>query len=342
MPTYLAGDIGGTKTELALFEDERAEGGRLRERRAERYPSAEFSDLGAILRRFLGPAPPRLDGAAFGVAGPVIDQRSVITNLPWIIDAHQLRRELQVPHVALLNDFHALALGLDQLPAGALEPLQDARVDPSGPCAVIGAGTGLGQAILVPTPTGPRILATEGGHSDFAPRDDIEIDLLRALRRRHGHVSGERLISGPGLVTLYELLSELGHLPLEDPTTRARFEREDPAAVISDQALRARDPACLAVLDRFLSLYGAEAGNLALKTLPTGGLYIAGGVAPRVRARITQGGFIAAFRDKGRMSPLLATLPVFLVLDPRVGLLGAARAAVPPSRSGEPFSPPSA
>jgi glucokinase len=313
MPTYLAGDIGGTKTELALYEDERAHGGPLRERRAARYPSADAPDLLTLIRRFLGAAPLHLDGAAFGVAGPVVGERSQITNLPWLIDAAELRRELAVPHVALLNDFHALALGLDLLPPHQLEPLQEGLRDPCGPSAVIGAGTGLGQAIIVPTATGPRILATEGGHSDFAPRDDLEIDLLRALRRRHAHVSGERLISGPGFVTLYELLVELGHLPPErDPQIKARFEREDPAAVITDRALVGHDPVYLAVIDRFISLYGAEAGNLALKTLPTGGLYVAGGIAPRLRSRLHQGGFIAAFRDKGRMQPLLTQIPVLL------------------------------
>jgi glucokinase len=312
MPTYLAGDIGGTKTELALYEDERAQGGSLRERRAARYPSADAPDLATILRHFLGAAPLRLDGAAFGVAGPVVGQRSQITNLPWIIDAAELRRELQVPHLALLNDFHALALGLDLLPPHQLEPLQEGLRDPSGPSAVIGAGTGLGQAIIVPTADRPADPRHRGGTHRLRPS-------RRAGDRappRPPSPSRARLRRAPHLRPRPRHPLRAPRRARPPPTRagsaqiKARLEREDPAAVITDRALNAHDPTYLAVIDRFLSLYGAEAGNLALKTLPTGGLYVAGGIAPRLRSRLHHGGFIAAFRDKGRMQPLLTQIPV--------------------------------
>ena len=325
--TLLAGDVGGTKTDLALFADDRPAGGRLRELRGARLASADYPGLGALLRAFLGDAPPPIAAAAFGVAGPVVGDTCRTTNLPWEIDAAALRAALGIPRLRLLNDFHALALGLGALPDDGLLVLQPGDVDPAGPQAVIGAGTGLGEAILVPTAAGPRVLATEGGHADFAPRDDLEIGLLRALQRRHGHVSWERLVSGPGLVALHDHLAAEG-LAVVHPDTRRRLAAEDPAAVIGELALADADPSCVLAVDRFLGLYGAEAGNLALKTLPTGGLFVAGGIAPRLLPKLRRGPFLAAFLDKGRMRPLLERIRVAVVLEPRVGLLGAARAAV--------------
>ena len=323
----LAGDIGGTKTHLALFVDERPRGGQLREVRGERLPSAAFADLGAAIRAFLREDEARaVTAAAFGIAGPVVGDTCRTTNLPWSIDGADLARELALPRVRLLNDFHALALGLGLLGTDDLELLQEGEVDPQGPQAVIGAGTGLGEAIVVPTAAGPRVLATEGGHADFAPRDDLEIGLLRHLIARHGHVSWERIVSGPGLATLLDYLVAAGHADLT-PAARARLAHEDPGAVIGELALAGTDPACLLAVDRFLALYGAEAGNLALKVLPTGGLFIAGGIAPRLLPRLRAGAFLAAFRDKGRMARLLDRIRVAVVREPRVGLLGAARAA---------------
>lgn len=323
----LAGDIGGTKTHLALFVDERPHGGGLRELRGERLPSAAFADLGEAIRAFLREGEARaVTAAAFGIAGPVVGDTCRTTNLPWAIDGAALARDLALPRVRLLNDFHALALGLDLLGPGDLEILQEGDVDPRGPRAVIGAGTGLGEAIVVPTASGPRVLATEGGHTDFAPRDDLEIGLLRHLIARHGHVSWERVVSGPGLATLLDYLVAAGHTDLA-ADTRARLASEDPGAVIGELALSGTDPACVLAVDRFLALYGAEAGNLALKVLPTGGLFVAGGIAPRLLPRLRAGAFIAALRDKGRMSHLLDRIRVAVVREPRVGLLGAARAA---------------
>lgn len=322
----LAGDIGGTKTDLALLRVDPSGESAPRELASARFRSAEHSGLSAMVDAFLGGASATIERAAFGVAGPVVGDVCTTTNLPWRIDAAELARGLGIPRVRLLNDFHALALGIGVLGPNQVEILQAGEVDPSGPQAIIGAGTGLGEAILVPTPSGPRVIATEGGHADFAPRDAIELRLLRRLLDRHQHVSYERLVSGTGIATIYELLVAEG-LVAESAATHARLGAEDPAAVIGELALAGADPACVAAVDRFVAIYGAEAGNLALKTLPRGGLYVAGGIAPKLLPVLRRGAFVEALCAKGRMEPLLRRLQVAVVTEPRVGLLGAARAA---------------
>jgi len=323
----LAGDIGGTKTDLTLTEID-DEGRRRVERASARYPSADFPDLITMLRAFLGAEPGPVDAAAFGIAGPVVDGVCKTTNLPWIVDRARLAAELGLPpgRLSLLNDFHALALGVDQLGSDQLDLLQEGELDPAGPRAIIGAGTGLGEAILVPTAAGPRVLATEGGHVDFAPRDAFEIRLLEFVSSRLDHVSYERLVSGVGIATIYEFVVREGIAPVS-PAVEARFAREDPAAVIGDLALSGGDPACVATIDRFLRIYGAEAGNLALKVLPSGGLFIAGGIAPKLLPLLRSGAFLRALLAKGRMRALLERLQIAVVTEPRVGLFGAERAA---------------
>lgn len=317
----LAGDIGGTKTSLAIYNLDPAP----RLVRSARFPS-QGPALLPIVQQFLSAGDERLQAAGFAVAGPVVDGRCKTTNLPWELDAAQLSAALAVP-TALVNDFHGVALGVGTLPDTELDfyNRSSADRDPSGVVAVIGAGTGLGEALLVPTAAGPRVLASEGGHCDFAPRDDLEIDLLRHLLGRHARVSYERVVSGPGLVAVYEFLIARGHAP-EQASTRARMDHEAPAAVIGELGVRGDDLACARAVDLFAGLYGAEAGNLALKSLPTGGLYIAGGVGLHLRARLRER-FLAGFLAKGRMSPLLHTIPVALVLDGEVGRRGAATAA---------------
>jgi glucokinase len=323
----LAGDIGGTKTDLLLARVDPTSGRRL-ELRSARLASAEHPDLAAAIAAFFAGEPPRLDAAAFGIAGPIVDGVCRTTNLPWVIDGDELAAALALPrrNLSLVNDFHALALGVDELASTRLEILQDGAVDPFGPRAIIGAGTGLGEAILVPTAAGPRVLATEGGHTDFAPLDAVEDRLLARLRARHDHVSYERLVSGVGIATIYELLVAEG-IVRESPAVAARIAAEDPAAVIGELAVAGADPACAAAIDRFLRIYGAEAGNLALKVLPTGGLYVAGGIAPRLLPLLREGPFLEALLAKGRMRPLLERLRIAVVTEPQVGLLGAARAA---------------
>jgi glucokinase len=317
----LAGDVGGTKTALAIFE--RLERG-WREVATTVFASADHGGLELPAAAFLDAAGARPVAAALGVAGPVVEGRVHTTNLPWIVDALALSSALAIPRVAVMNDFEATARGLFELGVGELAILQEGSVDPLGPVAVLGAGTGLGQAIVVPTPEGVRVLPTEGGHTTFAPRDELEDGLLRFLRARHPeHVSYERVLSGPGIATLHEYLVESG-LAQSSAETLARLQSEDPGAVIGELGTSGADDACARALALFVSIYGAEAGNLALKTLPTGGLFVSGGIAPKILPAMTRdGAFVQSFLAKGRMRPVLETIRVAVVLETRAGLLGA-------------------
>lgn len=322
----LVGDVGGTKTLLALYEGPDARS--LREVRRARFQNAAHSGLAPVLRAFVDPSE-SVDATVIGVAGPIDGDACTATNLPWTIDARELSQRLSVPTTALLNDFEAIALGLGELPDEALVVLQDREIDPGAPQAVIGAGTGLGEAIVVPRDHGlPRVLPTEGGHVDFAPRDDAEIDLLRHARERFGRVSVERLVSGPGLGTIYEHIVASGEAP-PSAAVRARIDAgEDAGAVIGELGATGADASASAAVKRFVSLYGVEAGNLALKSLPFGGFYVAGGIAPKLIDVVRDGTFLAAFCGKGRMEPLMDRIHVSVVMDPAVGLLGARRKAV--------------
>lgn len=319
--TLLAGDVGGTKTVLALVEE-----GRLLRRAV--YPSARHPDLAAIVADFLGNPKPRVDRACFGVAGPVLDERCRATNLPWLIDARALERDLGIARVALVNDFHALAIGITELPASQLASLHEGHPDARGPRVVLGAGTGLGEAVVIKGTEGYQVLTSEGGHADFAPRNELEIDLLRFMLRRHDRVSYERVVSGPGLVVLYRFLCERGQTP-ESTGLSAQItaDPDSAAALISGWALAGDDRLCAEALHLFVSLYGAEAGNLALKVVARGGVYVAGGIAPKILPKLLDGTFEASFLDKGRMRPVLEEIPVQVVLDPDAGLLGAAAIA---------------
>jgi glucokinase len=318
----LAGDIGGTKTLLAFFEGTSVARSPVKE---ESYRSGEFSSLEEILDRFVPPgsvAP--LRGACFAVAGPVVEGRSKITNLPWEMDERALGKALRT-QVKLVNDLEGAAHGVLSIPEGDIEVLQAGAVR-RGNMAVIAAGTGLGEAIVVHGDGRYQVIASEGGHADFAPRTDLEMALLRYLWRAHGRVSYERVVSGPGLHSVYRFLRETGDAP-EPEWLRARLAEEDPGVVITDAAVSGSDPVCSAALDLFLSAYGAEAGNLALKALALGGVFVAGGIASKVLPRLRDGSFIGAFNDKGRLSDLMRTVRVSVVLNPRVALIGAARIA---------------
>lgn len=325
----LVGDVGGTKTLLALHEGPDARS--LREVRRVRFENAIEDGLAPILRRFVDPTE-TVDAAVIGVAGPIDGGVCRATNIPWTVDAREVASRLSISKTALLNDFEAIALGIDELPDEALRVLSDRPVDASAPKAIIGAGTGLGEAILVPHERGlPIVLPTEGGHVDFAPRDDVEIDLLRHARERFGRVSVERIVSGPGLATIYEHVIASGEATASAAVTARLDAGEDPGAVIGDQ--RASDPAAAIAVERFVSLYGAEAGNLALRSLPFGGLYVAGGIAPKLIDVLEAGAFLEAFLAKGRMRSLLDRIPIRVVMDSGVGLLGARRKAVDLLRS---------
>ena len=323
----LVGDVGGTKTLLALYEGR--DGTSLVETRRTRFASARTegsAEDGLDSMRSFVEGAVGIDAAVIAVAGPVEGHVARVTNLPWVIDAREISRQLSIPKTALLNDFEAVALGLDEVPDNARLVLQDRPVDPSAPAAVIGAGTGLGEAIVLPNERGlPRVLATEGGHADFAPRDDAEIDLLRFARARFGRVSIERVVSGLGLATIYEHVIASGEAP-PSPETRARIDAgEDPGAVIGEH--RASDRAAAVAIWRLVSLYGAEAGNLALRSLPFGGLFVAGGIAPKLVDILEDGTFLDSFRAKGRMTPVLDKIRVTVLTDPCVALLGARRKA---------------
>jgi glucokinase len=320
----LAGDVGGTKTVLALFEPAADRPVCVRE---ETLPSREFATLEAAIDRFLGAGPRApVDAACIGIAGPVVDGRCVTTNLPWIVDERVLATEIPVRRARLLNDLEATAHGTFALRPDEVATLQ-AGTPRDGNVVVIAAGTGLGEAIIVAQGERRVVIATEGGHADFAARGEVEEELLRYLRKEFGRVSYERILSGPGLVNVYRFLRDTGAAP-ESPEVAAAMRERDPAAVVTEYGMRGADRLCVGALEIFVSVYGAEAGNLALKALATGGVIVAGGIAPRMLARLSAGGFVSAFRDKGRLSPLLEAMPVRVALDPKTALHGAARVAL--------------
>ena len=317
----LAGDIGGTKTSLALFS---VHGDNLRAEASHTYASKPHSGLAPILKEFLAGKKHPIDGACFGVAGPVVDGSVRTTNLPWIIDTEELRRTLKLDAVHLLNDLEAAAYGIFTLADDEFFPLNEGEARQSGTKALIAAGTGLGQAILYDDGQHFRPLASEGGHGDFAPRDELEIELLRYLMGRFGHVSYERVVSGPGLLNIYRFLKEARGF--EEPAwLTERFAAEDdPSAVVSKAALAKEAKICVKALDLFIAVYGAEAGNLALRAKAVRGLYIGGGIAPKIIDKLKDGSFMRAFADKGRYGDLLAAIPVQVILNERAALRGAA------------------
>jgi glucokinase len=314
----LGADIGGTKVNLALFD---WRDGRLSCVRMESYHSLELDGLPTALERFFGHDAPPLDAAAFGVAGPVQDDRAKITNLPWRVDGENLRSVLGVRRVKLINDLEATAYGVLTLePADML--ILNAGTAAAGNAAVIAAGTGLGEGLLFWDGTQYQPAPSEGGHADFAPRNDLEAELLVFLGRRYQHVSYERLLSGPGLVNIYEFLRDTGRGD-EPPVFARRLREEDPAAAISHAALQGAPPLCVQALDLFAAIYGAEAGNLALKVMATGGVYVGGGIAPKISQKLADGTFMGAFRDKGRMAFLMDLMPVRVILKETTALNGA-------------------
>ncbi|HEY4185626.1 MAG TPA: glucokinase [Polyangia bacterium] len=328
----LAGDIGGTNTRLALFEV-----GNTDPLFAHTYPSAAYTGPDVIAEKFLataGAASPRLAKiparACFGIAGPVEGNVCRATNLPFVVDGRALSQKLGIAHVRLVNDFYAAALGSVTVPAEKLVSLGGGPRDPKGPVAVMGAGTGLGQAFLLwsQPEDGYQVISSEGGHVDFAPRTGLESDLLRFLTAKYGRVSYERVLSGRGLVDLYAFLSEEpAFRALQRPETEAALGAQDPAAAISQRALDGSDPVCGAALALFCSVMGALAGNLALTVLATGGVFIAGGIAPRVLPFLQRGLFRDAFERKGRLQNVVARIPAFVVTHAEPGLLGAATVA---------------
>jgi glucokinase len=317
----LAGDIGGTKTNLALFS---VHGEKLRAETVRTFPSKRYSGLLPVLREFLSGDSHTIESACFGIAGPVVDGTVKTPNLPWVVDSGELSRALKLDPMRLLNDLEASAYGIFTLEEDEFFVLNEGTMRHSGNKALIAAGTGLGQAILYDDGRSFRPLASEGGHSDFAPRNDLEIELLRYLIGRFGHVSYERVLSGPGLFNIYCFLKETGKF--EEPKWLAdRFSAEDDdSAVISKAALANEAEICVKALELFVSMYGAEAGNLALRAKSVRGLYVGGGIAPKILDKLKDGTFMRAFVDKGRYADLLSAIPVQIVLNEQAALRGAA------------------
>ena len=325
----LAGDIGGTKTLLQLAT---VRGGAFHAVFERRFDSAAYQDFISLVGEFLreaaslpGAARP-MDAACFGVAGPIHGQSAKITNLSWTIDAHAVGDAFGIANTRLINDFAAVGCGIEVLHEDDVVSLQAGGPEAHGTRAVLGAGTGLGEGILVWQGGHYQALASEGGHVDFAPVDEDQDGLLRYLRPIFGHVSYERILSGAGLVKIFAYLTESG-LETATASLRQAMLENDAAAAISEFGLDGRDPAAIRALDMFVAIYGAQAGNLALTTLARGGVYVAGGIAPKIIARLKLGGFVRAFNDKGRFSGLMQSIPVRVVMNPKVGLMGAALVA---------------
>ncbi|MGH9970231.1 MAG: glucokinase [Pyrinomonadaceae bacterium] len=319
----LAGDIGATSARLGAFTLENV---RLNLVLDEEYPTREHNDTVEIIRSFITKHRIAVERACMAIAGPVRHGRVEATNLPWIVDAKQIARELNLERVGLINDLEANAYGIFALEGREIAVLNEGASDSCGNMAVISAGTGLGEAGLYWDEKQHHPFACEGGHCDFAPGNDLEIELLRYLQDRFGHVSWERVVSGPGLNSIYEFLRETGRGD-EPPWLAEEMRHKDPSSVISRVALNQGNALCMRALELFISLYGAEAGNLALKIMATGGIFLGGGIAPKIMQELKGSVFMRSFTAKGRFKHLLEAIPVRVILNDKAALLGAARYA---------------
>jgi glucokinase len=330
----LAGDIGGTNARLAYFQPQN---GSLRMISERVYPSREYSELGEIVSKFLADTASRPEVACFGIAGPVQNGRVETSNLPWIIEQARLAKQIQLPATLLINDLEANAWGIGALSPQDLVPLNRVELSvgnqAAGNQAVIAPGTGLGEAGLYWNGSDHEIYACEGGHADFAPQGDLQIELLRFLASRYQHVSYERILSGPGLVNVYEFLREKG-CGDEPAAFAGKLAEGDAAAEISRSAMDGTNRLAEQALDLWISVYGAEAGNLALKAMATGGIFLGGGISPKILSKLTGPLFMHSFLAKGRLRPLLERISVQIITNDKTALLGAARCAAAKSTSG--------
>jgi glucokinase len=320
----LAGDVGGTKCNLALFAEKE---GKLKIVFSQRFASKEFAQFDLIVKEFARLAAPhvgtdKIDAAGFGIAGPVINGQVRATNLPWIVEASRLKSDLNVPHIELMNDLGAWGHSLQYLPPEDFCVLNPGKPEHGGTRALLAAGTGLGEAILVWNKNRYYVVPSEGGHADFAPHSEQQIELLRFMRRRYPQVSWELILSGRGFRTLHEFLNpNIKHASFEDPDS-------DPAPEITRNGLNRSCRVCADTLDLWTAIYGAEAGNLALKVLALGGVYVAGGIAVKILEKMKDGAFSATFKDKWHFEGLLSNIPVSVILNETAPLLGAAYEAL--------------
>ena len=335
MTLLLAGDIGGTKTILRLVEVSNSLN--LQTIDEETYRSGDFADLVPLVQQFLHktniPAPQK---ACFAIAGPVVNNTAKLTNLTWFLETERLKQQLGINFMCLINDFSAVGYGIFGLSKQDLLTLQPGKHQPEAPIAIIGAGTGLGQGFLIKQGNYYQVFPSEGGHADFAPRSELEFQLLKYLLDKHDiqRVSVERVVSGQGIVAIYQFLRDrkLANESPEIAQIVRTWEQEagqqeksvDPGAVIGTAALQRSDRLAVETLQLFVDIYGAEAGNLALKLLPYGGLYIAGGIAPKILPLLQNGNFLLNFSQKGRMRPILEDIPIYIIRNQQVGLIGAA------------------
>jgi glucokinase len=318
----LAGDIGGTKVNLAYFGEDL----RLNLEHLASFPSRDYPSLEVIVRKYLSERKFKVDYACFGIAGPVKQGRVEVTNLPWVIVDKEMQQSLGLRHVWLINDLEANAYGIAGLKPEDFVMLNKGEEGAIGNAAIISAGTGLGEAELFWDGNRHLPIASEGGHADFAPRTDLDIELLVYLRKRFGQVDWEAVLSGPGSFHIYEFLRDTGR-GKEPQWLAAELHSEEPPKVITRTALEGKNAMCVKALEMFVSYYGAEAANLALKTLAVGGMYIGGGIAPKIIEKLKDGTFMKAFIGQGRMKDLLAAMPVRVIMNDKTALIGAARCA---------------
>jgi glucokinase len=317
----LAGDIGGTKTQLAIFS---LQGEKLQSQLKKTFPSKQYSGLEPVVEEFLAGQQVSLSRACFGIAGPVLNGRVNPPNLPWVVDAAKIAQRFNLDSATLLNDLESAAYGIFTLEPDELFTLNEGVSGRQGNKVLIAAGTGLGEATLFDDGRDYHPSASEGGHGDFAPTDETQIDLLRYLIEKFGHVSYERVVSGPGIKNIYDFLRDSGRLEEPDWLKQKISAAEDPSVVISQEGLAASNAICVEALNLFVSVYGAEAGNLALRAKSTGGVYIGGGIAPKILAKLKDGTFMRVFLDKGRYRELLSGMPVRVILNDQTALQGAA------------------
>jgi len=319
----LAGDIGGTKTNLGIYSPDKGPREPLFE---STFSSSQYYNLEMLVSEFLSQVSITIDYASFGVAGPVVSGRARITNLPWLIEEDQLIRSLRLKSVRLFNDLEAIAYGVNLLQKDDLHTLNKGMPTPRGTLAVIAPGTGLGEAFLMWDGERYRAYPSEGGHADFGPNSDLEIGLLCSFQKKFGHVSYERICSGHGLPNIYTYLKESGYA--EEPAWLAEqlAATDDPTPCIVNAALNTEKPCklCVTTLSLFVSTLGAEAGNLALKVMATGGVYLGGGIPPRIISLLDKGAFMEHFTNKGRFSDLVSRIPVHVICNPKIALMGAA------------------
>ncbi|MBA2706107.1 MAG: glucokinase [Blastocatellia bacterium] len=322
----IAGDIGGTKTNVALFQANGSEVGPVL--RQQKFPSGGYDSLEAILKEFIGDTELKITGACFGIAAPVIEGHAKTPNLNWTVSAASLAEVLRIDRVGLINDLEATAFGIPALSSSQLLTLNTGDVKDDGHRALIAAGTGLGMAGIFYRDGHYHPLASEGGHSDYAPHEPVEIEFLQYLKEKFGrHVSWERVLSGPGLFNVYSFLRDRGDI--EEPAGLAeQIKSGDKTAAVSAAALGNKSELAVKALDMFVTAYGAMAGNLALLMMATGGLYVGGGIAPKISEKLKDGMFMKAFTDKGRLSSVLTSIPVHVILEDKTALFGAARAAL--------------